>query len=55
MDHQTFLQQYERALDAHTWEAVEALLDDDACFIFSDGTFIGKVQIEKAILLYGQD
>ena len=49
MDHQSFLQQYERALGVHTWEAVEALIDDDACFIFSDGTFIGKAQIEKAI------
>ena len=49
MDHHAFLQQYERALNAHTWEAVEAFIDDDACFIFSDGTFIGKAQIENAV------
>ena len=49
MDYHSFLQQYERALGAHTWEAVESFIDDDACFIFSDGTSIGKVQIERAI------
>ena len=49
MDHQSFLQQYELALDMHTWEAVAAFIDDDACFVFSDGTFTGKAEIEKAI------
>ena len=49
MDHQSFLQHCERVLGAHTWEAVEALIEDDACFIFSDGTFAGKVAIEKAV------
>ena len=49
MDHQSLLQQYERALCAHAWETVEPFIADDACFIFSDGTFVGKVEIEKAI------
>ena len=38
-----------RSLGAHTWEAIEPLIDDDACFIFSDGTFVGKANIENAI------
>ena len=49
MSHEIFLQRYEQALSSHTWEAVEPLIDDDACFVFSDGTFIGKAEIEKAI------
>ena len=44
-----FLQRYELALATHSWEAVEPLIDDDACFLFSDGTFIGKAAIEKAM------
>ena len=49
MNHKKFLQHYQEALGAHTWAAVEPLIDDDACFVFSEGTFVGKAQIEKAI------
>ena len=49
MNHESFLQSYEQALGAHTWDAVDPFIDDDACFIFSDGTFVGKAAIEKAV------
>ena len=49
MNHEQFLQRYEQALGAQTWGAVEPFIDDNACFIFSDGTFTGKAAIEQAM------
>ena len=48
-DHQSLLRDYAQALAEHSWEAVEPLITDDACFIFSDGTLIGKAAIEMAM------
>ncbi|TAG03169.1 MAG: nuclear transport factor 2 family protein [Betaproteobacteria bacterium] len=44
-----FLIAYEHALGVHTWEAVAPFIADDACFVFSDGTYLGKPNIEAAI------
>lgn len=49
MSHVEFLAAYEAALALHRWEAVGSFIDDDACFVFSDGTHLGKPAIERAI------
>lgn len=49
MSHVEFLTAYEAALALHRWDAVESFIDDDACFVFSDGTHRGKAAIERAI------
>ncbi len=49
MSHVECLAAYEAALALHRWEAVESFIDDDACFVFSDGTHVGKPAIEHAI------
>lgn len=49
MSHVEVLAAYEAALALHRWEAVESFIDDDACFVFSDGTHLGKPAIERAI------
>ena len=49
MDHKTLLAAYKDALATHRWEAVAPLIHEDACFIFSEGTYFGKAEIEGAI------
>jgi ketosteroid isomerase-like protein len=49
VSHVELLTAYEVALALHRWEAVESFIDDDACFVFSDGTHRGKPAIERAI------
>ena len=49
MSHKSLLKQYEQALSTHKWEVVAPLIDDDACFVFSEGTFEGKFNIGLAI------
>ena len=49
MSHVEFLAAYEAALTLRRWETVESFIDDDACFVFSDGTHFGKSAIEHAI------
>ncbi len=48
MSYETLLKQYEQALATHQWEAVAPLIDDEACFVFSEGTFEGKDRIRQA-------
>jgi ketosteroid isomerase-like protein len=43
-----FLQEYEQRLGEHQWNAVAELIHEDAVFIFSEGTFRGKVEIGQA-------
>ena len=47
--HETFLNECERALGTHSWDAIAPLIEDDACFVFSDGTYFGMAEIERAI------
>jgi len=49
MSHETFLNEYERALAAHFWDSIAPLIENDACFVFSDGTYFGIAEIEGAI------
>ena len=49
MHHEAFLRKYERALATHSWDAIAPLIDDGACFIFSEGTYFGIAAIERAI------
>lgn len=49
MHHEAFLHKYERALATHSWDAIAPLIDEGACFIFSDGTYFGIAAIEHAI------
>lgn len=48
MNHETLLLAYEAALATHRWDKVEPLIHEDACFIFSEGTYFGKAAIESA-------
>jgi ketosteroid isomerase-like protein len=49
MDHKTLLAAYKDALATRRWETVAPLIHEDACFIFSEGTYFGKAAIEAAI------
>lgn len=49
MTHESFLAAYEQALGLQSWDAIAPFIDDNACFVFSDGTHVGKPQIERAI------
>jgi len=49
MSPQTFLKQYERALATQSWPTIEPFIANDACFIFSEGTYHGKAAIGEAI------
>jgi len=48
MNHKTLLIAYEAALATHSWGAVAPLIHENACFIFSDGTYFGKAAIQSA-------
>lgn len=49
MNHESFLSAYEQAFALQSWDALAPFIDDNACFVFSDGTYVGKTQIERAI------
>lgn len=49
MNHESFLAVYEQTLALQSWDARAPLIDETACFVFSDGTYQGKAQIERAI------
>ena len=49
MNHQSFLAAYEQALGLQSWEALAPFIDDNACFVFSEGTYRSKAQVERAI------
>ncbi|WP_158020816.1 nuclear transport factor 2 family protein [Chromobacterium sphagni] len=46
---QQALDQYQKALASHDWRQVAPWLHEDACFVFSDGTFKGKEAVCQAI------
>lgn len=48
MPHAALLAEYEKRLNSHRWEEIAPLIDDDAIFIFSEGTYRGKAAIEEA-------
>lgn len=49
MKPEEFIEQYETALAAHSWEAVSPLVHDDACVTFSDGSvYRGKAEVRRA-------
>ncbi len=48
-DHDAFLRQYECALATRSLDAIAPLIADDACFVFTDGTYHGIAEIEHAI------
>jgi len=48
MSHTQLLIDYEAALATQDWDVVAPLIHQDACFIFSEGTYLGKPAIEQA-------
>ncbi|OLZ83381.1 hypothetical protein BS642_05585 [Chromobacterium violaceum] len=46
---QQALDGYKQALATHDWRQVAPWLHEDACFVFSDGTFRGKAAVCEAI------
>ena len=45
---QEFISAYEKALATQSWEQVSPLIHEDCVAIFSEGTYIGKAEVEKA-------
>lgn len=43
-----FLKSYESALATQDWGAVAPFFHEDVCVTFSDGTFKGKMEVQKA-------
>lgn len=43
-----FIKQYESALATQDWENVSPLIHNDCVAVFSEGTYVGKAQVEKA-------
>ena len=48
MSHVAFLKQYEAALASQSWEQVSPCFAEEAVVLFSEGTFVGKGEIERA-------
>ncbi len=48
MPYAALLNDYVKRLNSHQWEEVEPLIDENAIFIFNDGTYHGKAAIEEA-------
>jgi ketosteroid isomerase-like protein len=48
VDHKTLLVAYKSALATQRWDEIAPLIHQDACFIFSEGTYFGKAAIEPA-------
>jgi len=48
VSHHTLLTEYKHALSTQRWEAVAPLIHDNACFIFSEGSYFGKAAVETA-------
>ncbi len=44
------LENYESANNSHDWKNVEPLVHPEATYFFTDGTFTGIDEIEKAVL-----
>ncbi|MDW5416904.1 nuclear transport factor 2 family protein [Iodobacter sp. CM08] len=49
MAYEQLLSDYKQALATQDWHKVAPLIHQDACFIFSEGTYLGKAAIEAAI------
>jgi ketosteroid isomerase-like protein len=45
---QEFISAYEAALATQTWEAVAPLIHENCAVTFSEGTYIGKAEVERA-------
>lgn len=48
VNHQDALANYVQKLNTHAWDQIAPLVADDAVFIFSEGTFIGKNAAQAA-------
>lgn len=48
MDHVEFLKRYEAALASQSWEHISPFFAEGAVVVFSEGTYVGKPQIEAA-------
>jgi ketosteroid isomerase-like protein len=49
MAYEKLLSDYKNALTTQDWNKVAPLIHQDACFIFSEGTYLGKAAIEAAV------
>jgi hypothetical protein len=49
MNHKPLLAEYKDALATQRWEVVAPLIHEEACFIFSEGTYFGKAAIEATV------
>lgn len=48
MGHLEFLKRYEAALATQSWEQISPCFSEGAVVVFSEGTFVGKPEIEIA-------
>jgi ketosteroid isomerase-like protein len=49
MNHEALLAEYKNALSTQRWEVVAPLIHEKACFVFTEGTYVGKAAIEAAV------
>jgi ketosteroid isomerase-like protein len=47
--YEQMLENYVAALNTHRWSDVAPFVAEDAVFVFSEGTFVGKAAIQAAI------
>lgn len=48
MNHETALTDYVEALNMHSWDRISPLVTEDAVFIFTEDTFVGKAAAKVA-------
>lgn len=48
MSPQTALANYIEKINTHAWEQIAPLITDDAVFVFTEGTFVGKAAAKAA-------
>ena len=48
MNHEATLTSYVEKLNTHSWEQIAPCIADDAAFIFTEGTFIGKAAAQAS-------
>lgn len=48
MNHETALTAYVEALNTHSWEQIAPCVTEDAAFIFTEDTFVGKLAAKAA-------
>ena len=48
MNHAAALANYAEKLNTHSWEQIAPLVTEDAVFVFTEGTFVGKAAAKAA-------